>query len=85
MPDPEESTVLEELLEAHFEQVLECDNEILPDEDLNAPPIDLVELGLAESPTTTNPPSGFPFRSNLVSARRTKRAAQELVPTPCST
>lgn len=43
MPDPEESTVLEELLVAHFEQVLECDNEILPDEDLNAPPFDLEE------------------------------------------
>lgn len=84
MPDPEEVPVLEELLNAHFGQVLEGDNEILPDEDLNAPPIDPLELGLGIINTTTNPLTPLSLPKSLVTARRAKRVAEELLPTPCS-
>lgn len=68
-------------MDAHFQQVLETDDEILPDEDLNSPPFDLEELGF-ESDTTIAPGNGF-IVSSLVHNRR-KRVVEELEPTQCS-
>ena len=76
-----EADVTGELLDAHFQQVLETDDEMLPEEDLESPPFNLEELGF-EPETTVAPGDTFGF-SRLVHNRR-KRVVQQLEPIQCS-
>ena len=82
IPVGREADVTFELVNAHFQQVLETDDEILPDEVLEPPPFDLEELGFETEMTVA--PGNTLGLTGLLHGRRRKRVADPFEPRQCS-